>query len=96
MLKLTTLTAAALAFAATACAQTEGIFDPNPKAPADWAASEFGPDDRLGALNHLSPEKTGLRGKGRPTPPHRLDCKGKREGVWGRAASPASPPPTKT
>lgn len=58
MLKFVALTAAALTLATTACAQSEGIFDPNPKSPADWSPSAHGPDDRLGALNYITPEKT--------------------------------------
>ena len=58
MFRFAMLGAAVFALTTTACAQTEGIFDPNPKPPSEWAASEFGPDDRLGALNHLTPEKT--------------------------------------
>ena len=32
--------------------------EPADEAPADWTVSQWGPDDRLGAVNRLTPEKT--------------------------------------
>lgn len=46
-----------------ATAQTTSAFDPNPKPPAEWAPSPHGPDDRLGAINYITPEKTARAAK---------------------------------
>ena len=58
MFKIIPLIAAGAGLATVAFAQSEGIFDPDPKPPSEWAQSVHGPEDRLGALNYITPEKT--------------------------------------
>ncbi|MAK59935.1 MAG: polyketide cyclase [Ponticaulis sp.] len=44
-------------------AMTGGAFAQSDTDRPDWVKSEFGPDDRLGAMNYLTPEKTAKASK---------------------------------
>lgn len=50
--------AAACILAGCVVAQTPGDADRPAEVADDWTVSPWGPDDRLGAVNHLTPEKT--------------------------------------
>lgn len=52
------LSVAAIVFGAAACAQSSSKPTPELIAAPSWYPSKYGNDDRLGALNNLSPEKT--------------------------------------
>ncbi len=50
-------------FTGPSLAQTAAPSSAAPKSPSEWSPSPHGPDDRLGALNYVRPEKTARAAK---------------------------------